>query len=178
MLTISLPRIFQFAQLFGTLLLSSVIPIISNISTIMELTTKSSSIVFVNTLQQNPSAQWPKFYREAKQIAWRLMQEYPGFPAGLLYLVIPLAEYNTVPQVTVGGQILAPTVPIYPADLTPQSTASSIATYRIEVDLCVHYFRTLESFKSAVLTAMGFSGTTNCQSFGWLCRHHFNIGNI
>ena len=121
----------------------------------MELATKNSSIVFFNTLHQNPSAQWPKFYREAKQTAWRLMQEYPAFPAGLLYIVIPLAEYNTIPQVTVGGHILAPTVPVYPADLTAQSTASQIATYRIEVDLCVQYFRTLENFKSAVLTAMG-----------------------
>ena len=85
------------------------------------------------------------------------MQEYPGFPAGLLYLVIPIAEYNTIPQVTVGGHIIAPTVPVYPADLTPQSSASAIATYRIDVDLFLHYWRILEAFKSAVLIAMGDS---------------------
>ena len=121
----------------------------------MEHSHKTSSIVFINTLHENPSSQWPKFYREAKQIAWKLMQEYPGFPAGLLYLVIPLAEYNTVPQVTVNLVLQPPTIPVYPTDLNPASTASTIATYRIEVDLCIHYFRLLEAFKSAVLIAMG-----------------------
>ena len=121
----------------------------------MELSTKTSSIIFVNNLHENPSAQWPKFHREAKQIAFRLMQEYPGFPAGLLYLVIPLAEYNTIPLVTVNGHIVPPTIPIYPADLTAQSTASQIATYRIEVDITIHYFRIVEAFKVAVLSAMG-----------------------
>ena len=70
-------------------------------------------------------------------------------------MVIPLAEYNAVPQVTVGGVLLPPAVPIYPADLLAAATASDIATYRIEVDLCIHYFRLLEAFKAAVLTAMG-----------------------
>ena len=70
-------------------------------------------------------------------------------------MVIPLAEYNAVPQVIVGGVPLPPAVPIYPADLLAASTASDIATYRIEVDLCIHYFRLLEAFKAAVLTAMG-----------------------
>ena len=116
---------------------------------------KSSHIVFVNTLHDNPSAQWPRFYREAKQISWRFMQEYLDFPAGLLYLVIPLAEYNLIPQVTVGGHLVPPTVPQYPADLVANSSASDIATYRIQVDLCLHYFRTLEAFKSAILVAMG-----------------------
>ena len=83
------------------------------------------------------------------------MQEYPGFPAGLLYLVIPLAEYNTVPQVTVGLVLQPPTIPQYPADLTANSSASTIATYRIQADICTHYFRLLESFKAAVLVAMG-----------------------
>ena len=83
----------------------------------MELPSKSSNIVFINTLHENPSAQWPKFYREAKQIAWRCMQEYPGFPAGLLYLVVPAAEYDLIPQVTVNGALIPPTIPVYPADL-------------------------------------------------------------
>ena len=83
------------------------------------------------------------------------MQEFLGFPAGLLYLVIPLAEYNTVPQVPVGGHLLPPNVPLYPADLDANSHASTIATYRIGVDLCTHYFRQLEAFKAAVLIAMG-----------------------
>ena len=83
------------------------------------------------------------------------MQEYPSFPAGLIYLVIPLAEYNAMPMVTVNGILLPPTIPVYPADLTPQSTASQIASYRIDVDITIHYFRILEAFKAAVLLAMG-----------------------
>ena len=83
------------------------------------------------------------------------MQEYPGYPGGMLFLVLPLAEYNTVPQVTVGGVIVPPAIPMYPADLLPAATASQIATYRVQVDLRIHYFRILEAFKAAVLIAMG-----------------------
>ena len=123
----------------------------------MDQQTKTTTIVFTNTLHDNPSSQWPKFYREAKQIAFRFMQEYPGYPAGLLYLVIPLPEYNLIPQVIVGGVPLPPAVPMYPADLVAASTASEIATYRVQVDLCLHYFRLLEAFKAAILVAMGES---------------------
>ena len=125
-----------------------------NFST-MELSAKSSNIVFVNTLHDNPSAQWPAFYREAKQISWRLMQEYPCFPGGLLYLVVPIAEYNAIPQITVGGNLIPPTIPLYPADLPGNASASDIAFHRIGVDLCLHYFRISEAFKSAILIAMG-----------------------
>ena len=121
----------------------------------MELSVKSPNIVFVNTLHDNPSAQWPTFYREAKQISWRLMQEYPGFPGGLLYLVVPIAEYNAIPLITVGGHLIPPTIPVYPADLPGNASASDIASYRIQVDLCLHYFRLLDAFKSAILVAMG-----------------------
>ena len=92
--------------------------------------------VFLNTLHDNPSAQWPKFYREAKQIAYRCMQEYPGYPGGLLFLVLPIAQYNSIPQVTVGGVLVPPAIPVYPADLLPAATASEIATYRTQVDFC------------------------------------------
>ena len=123
----------------------------------MSQPSKLPTFVFVNTLHENPSAQWPKFYREAKQIAYRCMQEYPGYSGGLLFLVLPLAEYNAVPQVLAGGVIVPPAVPLYPADLLPAATASDIANYRINVDLCIHFYRFFEAFKAAVLIAMGES---------------------
>ena len=52
-----LPRIFQFVQfIFGALLFSSAFQIFSNTSTTMEPSNKTSSIVFINTLHQNPTA--------------------------------------------------------------------------------------------------------------------------
>ena len=111
--------------------------------------------VFLNTLHDNPSAQWPKFYREAKQIAYRCMQEYPGYPGGLLFLVLPIAQYNSIPQVTVGGVLVPPAIPVYPADLLPAATASEIATYRTQVDFCTQFYRISEAFKAAILVAMG-----------------------
>ena len=118
---------------------------------------KIPSIVFINTLHDNPSAQWPKFYREARQQAYHLMQEFLGYPGGLLFLVLPLAEYNLIPQVTVGGVLQPPQVPQFPANLAAGATASQISTYRQEADFCTHYFRVLEAFKKAVLLAMGSS---------------------
>ena len=123
----------------------------------MSSPTRVPSIVFTNTLHDNPSAQWPKFYREAKQFAYRFMQEYPGYPGGLLFFVLPIAEYNAVPHVTVGGVPIPPAIPLYPADLTAAATASEIATYRTNVDLCTHFFRIKEAFKTAILIAMGES---------------------
>ena len=119
--------------------------------------TRSPSIVFTNTLHDNPSAQWPKFYREAKQLAYRFMQEYPGYPGGMLFFVLPIAEYNALPLVNVGGVLIPPAIPLYPANLAPNATASEIATFRAEADLCLHFYRIVEGFKTAILVAMGES---------------------
>ena len=116
---------------------------------------KIQPIVFMNTLQDNPTAQYPKFLREAKQIAFRLMQEYIGYPAGLMFLVIPLAEYNIIPQATVGGVLQAPNIPVFPADPGNAATAAELELYRQQVKMCTLHFQTVEVFKAATLVAMG-----------------------
>ena len=58
-------------------------------------------------------------------------------------------------QETVGGVLQPLLVPLYPANLATEATASLISTYRQEADFCTHYFRVFETFKRAVLLAMG-----------------------
>ena len=117
--------------------------------------TKIPPIVFVNTLHDNPSAQYPKFLREAKQISFRLLQEYVGYPAGLIFLVITLAEYNLIPQVTVGGVLQPPNIPVFPANPGAAATASELELYRQEARMCTIHWQVVEAFKTAVLVAMG-----------------------
>ena len=116
---------------------------------------KISSIVFMNTLHDNPTAQYPKFRREAKQIAFRLMQEFVGYPAGLLFLVLTPAEYDLIPQVTIGGVIQPPNIPVYPANPGAGATAADLEVYRQEYKMCIIHWQTVEAYKSAVLVAMG-----------------------
>ena len=113
------------------------------------------SIVFKNTLLDNPSAQYPKFLREAKQIAFRLMQEHTDYPAGLMFLVIPLAEYNLIPQVTVLGVIQPPRIPIWPAPLGPAATPAQLEDFRQAASHCTKHWLVIEYFRTAIFTAMG-----------------------
>ena len=69
----------------------------------------------------------------------------------------PISCTSTRAQVTIGGILYPPLVPMYPANLAVGATASQISTYRQEADFCTHYFRVLEAFKKAVLLAMGTS---------------------
>lgn len=117
--------------------------------------TKIPPIVFLNTLHGNPSAQFPKFFREAKQKAYHLMQEHVGYSGGLMFYVITLAEYNMIPQVTVGGVLQPPTLPIYPAALGAAATAADLEEFRQAAFMSVKHFSVLEAFKAAVLVAMG-----------------------
>lgn len=117
---------------------------------------KIPNIVFVNTLHDNPSAQYPKFLREAKQIAFRLMTEFVGYPAGLMQLVIPIAEYNLIPQVTILGVLQPPIIdPLYPADPGPAATPTELELYRQSCRMNILHYQCVESFKSSVLVAMG-----------------------